>query len=299
MDVLTPTRDEAAIRQCITKHGFSVEHQYTYFRHLNTPYKKNFFLRADDDMGVMALKTKSDVVYSLSEPLAPFGKRIDVYLAFLDHVFSDGAKKVYAELRSQTRKDLLSHPRFLERYRETGINLTLEWPVFDLSRWDGDKLEGKKWKKLRHILNQITKNHAVTFGPPSHFRKGDLRRIVREWNSHRSGSDRVDMQQYLNAINEGFTGFDHARVVAIDGKPAAITAGWVAPGGVYYSNLGLFNYCCDGLGELANWDDLVALKKKGFTKVDFGGSDWFLMRFKRKFKPTHAYHTHFFYVYQK
>ncbi|MEK6869533.1 MAG: hypothetical protein AABX74_04840, partial [Nanoarchaeota archaeon] len=92
-----------------------------------------------------------------------------------------------------------------------------------------------------------------------------------------------------------FKGMDMAKTLYVNGKPCTITAGWKIPNTKnYYSSIGIFDYSCQGLGEIANMDDLNRLKKQGYEYADFGGSEKALLSFKRKFRPEKIYKTYIF-----
>jgi hypothetical protein len=287
------------IEKSINKYGFTVEHYYPFFEHCETQYKNNLFFKFNNGMGIMAQKTKQNVYYSISEVLAPKTRRKELYFKFLDYVFKHGSNKVMAEFRTEFRDELMSDDKYKKNFRDTGICFSLTWPVFDMKKWHGDKLDGKKWKKIRNMVNRVYSDFKVSFGKPSDFSHEQLIKLLNQWLKHRNAEEIVDTQQYINIIKGGFKGYDHVRIIALDGEPCAITAGWetIKPN-TYYSNLGILNYKCDGLGEFANWDDLVCLKHKGYRYVDFGGSDEDLLQFKNKFRPTSEYQTHFYYIHK-
>lgn len=298
LEVNEDTKNE--VERSIKKFGFTVEHHYPYYNYQQTPYKSNVFFKYDKNMGILAQKTKQNVYYTVSEVLAPPHLRKEVYLGFLDKVFRNGSNKVWSELRTDFRNSLMNDPRFNNSYRTTGLTFSLNWPVFDMKKWDGHNLAGKKWKKMRNLINRVKSSHEVTFGSATDFPQKSLIKILDDWVKLRSADEVIDRQQYVNIIKNDFKGFDHTRVIALDGKPCAITAGWeTVHKDTYYSNLGILNYKCSGLGEFANWDDLACLKKKGYRFVDFGGSDRALMRFKSKFRPDYYYKTHFYYVHKR
>jgi len=50
------------------------------------------------------------------------------------------------------------------------------------------------------------------------------------------------------------------------------------------------------LGEIANIDDLTAIKEKKFEYADFGDSTESLLHFKKKFGPESFYKTYWFFI---
>jgi len=87
------------------------------------------------------------------------------------------------------------------------------------------------------------------------------------------------------------------RILVIDDEPCTVTAGWKIPNTKnYYSAIGLYNYKYDGLGELANIDDLNQIKNENYKYADFGDSDASLLQFKKKFGPESFYRTYWFHI---
>jgi hypothetical protein len=292
-------KNRKKIEASIKKHGFTPEHYFHYYKDEQSPSKRNIFAKFNNKMGILAQKSKKSWS-TISEVLAPENKRTSLFLELLDHVFSKNSiKNVEVEFNEDSRAELLNNPLFKKKYR-TKHGRTLFWPVFDMKKWDGDKLQGKKWKKMRNMKNRLHRNHKIEFKHPGEFHKTQLKKIVREWVSGRIGNDSADHTSYYNNIDNGFEGFDSVKVMTLDDKPCAITAGWkIVNSNNYYSCLGLLNYKHPGIGEVSNLQDLVSLKKKGFRSVDFGGSDAPLLLFKKKFRPHKIYKTHQFFIYKR
>jgi len=161
-------------------------------------------------------------------------------------------------------------------------------------------MPGKGWKKLRNTKNSFYKEHKVEVLKHQDVDKEELKRIVAEWKERRGGDDFANSRQYLNIINNSFKGFDEVRILAVDGKPRAITGGWKVPNSEqYYSSLGLYDYSIERLGEIANLDDLTYLKSRGYKIVNFGGSGEELLEFKKKFRPASSYRTYIFSLMRK
>ncbi len=286
------------VEKSIKRHGFMPEHNFCYYINEETPVTKNIFFRFEKDTGILAQRTNSDIWYSLTEVLAPKKKRLGLYLKFLDYAFKNNAKKVNAEFTDEFKDILSNDKRFSKKYRILP-NETLYWPVFEMKKWDGHKLEGKEWKKMRNIINRLKNKNKIEIRDAGEFSKQELDNIIKEWVKKRKCPDKAHPYSYYNSIKNNFEGYDFARVLSVNNKPCAITAGWKYGKNKYYSEMGILNYKYEGLGELSNWDDLVFLKKKGFSMVDFGGSDKALLKFKMKFRPHHIYKTNIFYIHKK
>ena len=183
------------------------------------------------------------------------------------------------------------------KYRITNTPKVYHSPVFNMQEWD-EKLEGKKWKKLRNIKNKFTKSYNTEFIPSKEIDTKKLMDVIIRWRKNRPKTDvTYYMQMYSKFIKNNFEGTDIARSVVIDGEPCTITAGWRIPNSRnYYSAIGLYNYRCPGLGEIANIDELTHIKKEKYMLVDFGDSSGSLLQFKKKFVPDHFYKTYWFYI---
>jgi hypothetical protein len=298
MDLIYDTvKNKNKILKSIKKYGFSPEHNYNYYQNEQTDTKKNIFFLFEKGMGVLAQRTTNGKSWSvISSVLAPEEKRQQIFLRFLDYIFRKRkTEKVWVEFTEDFRRELLDCFKREKKYRACRVNEILLWPVFDMRKWDGHKLEGKEWKKMRNIKNRFYKSHDVEVNNSIEFSKEQLNEIVKEWIKRRSQYDRTHADSYFNLIKNDFEGYDFARTMVVDGEPCTITCGWRIPNSNdYYSNIGILNYRCAGLGEISNWEDLVHLKKQGFRYVDFGGSDEYLLNFKMKFRPHKIYKTYIF-----
>jgi len=302
MELLYDTlKDRSKIEKCIKKYGYSAEHNFFYYQNEQSKTIRNVFFLFKDDMGILAQKSKSDVWYTISEVLAPEDKRLDVFFRFLNHIFNrECAKKVFVELHEDFRDKVVEKIKKSEKYRHHRPSYMLYWPIFHMDKWKGDKLRGKEWKKLRNIRNRVLRRHSIKFYDHTKFSKDQLKKVVKDWIDSRIGSEYADKQFYFNLIDNEFNGYDLVRILCVNKEPCCITAGWKIPNSKnYYSNLGILNYKYDGIGELSNLNDLKFLKKRGFKKVDFGGSDKPLLEFKKKFKPHEVYKTYYFSISKK
>lgn len=292
---------EELARKAIQKHGHCEEHNYEHFLNLGTTAKIPIFVSFEDDIGILALKSKTGKVwYVIREVLAPKEKKTELLLNFTNHVLNElNMERLEIELEDSSRNELLEKLNS-NGLRACPVNYHLDWPLFDIQKWDGDKMEGKDWKKLRNIRNKFYREHKVEVLEPEKFSKEELKRIIKEWREKRNAGDFAYKHEYINVIDADFSGFDEARILVVDGKPRTITGGWKVPNSdQYYSSLGVLDYSIDRLGEIANLDDLNYLKKKGYRIINFGGSDEDLLTFKKKFKPHSQYRTYTFSIKKK
>jgi hypothetical protein len=292
---------EDLARRSIARWGHCEEHNLSHFLSLGTSAKIPVFVSFDDSMGILALKSKTGKLwYVMREVLAPKEKKAEIFLEFAEHIMKDmGIERIQVEFEERFRDELLQKLEDTS-LRACSVNYYLDWPLFDMERWDGDKMPGKEWKKLRNIKNKFYKEHKVEVRNPEDADKEELKRIVKDWKSKRNAEDFAYTHEYMDVVENGFKGFDEVRVLFIDSKPRAITGGWKVPNSdQYYSSLGIFDYSVERLGEIANLDDLVYLKSRGYKIVNFGGSDSDLLEFKKKFRPHSQYRTYTFSIAKK
>ena len=285
------------IQESIKKYGFLPEHNYHYYQYLETGSRKNFFFSFDDNMGIMArCIPKSGMWSMISEPLAPKEKRIEILSQAIDYTLNKKkGKKFKVELAKESKDDMLSYLEKSKKYRACPVNYILYWPVFEMKTWNGDKLQGKSWKKIRNIRNKFHKYHRVSARHPTSFTREQLKDIVMDWAKRRNGSDWANSQFYYNLVDNDFEGTDFARTLVIDGKPSTIAAGWKIPNSNnYYSDTGIYNYRFSYVGEIAYLDELKQLKRRRYGFADFGGSDMPMLVFKKKFRPSYIYKTYTF-----
>lgn len=302
----------AIVERMISKHGCSAEHNYHCFvEKINEvgkngePYVYVVGDKAEDkvesDMGILAtFEPKYNDYKILTEILAPQKKRAAILKEFLDNIFSLERKprKVWVELENDTRKDVLKILKHTN-YKCNTIAYTLIWPVFDMKVWDGDLMQGGEWKDMRYYWNKFFREHKVEFVTADKVDKQELKNLVYEWKKNRITTDRAYIDYYIKAIDAGFEGYDVTRIMLVDGKIGAITAGFSPRIGYYYSSIGLYNTGIPRCNEIANMDDLINLKKLGYEIVDFGGIEKKGLEFKKKFRPTSYYKTHVFSIVRK
>lgn len=299
--------EKKLISDTIKRYGSDPEQNYGYFLSHNDKNNKCIYLKAGK-YGI--LTTYDERIHHwvmISIPIAPKHKQVRILHEALDYLSSKKKmNKFMVEFGTEQKKHVT------ERFKNYAIhrpNCVLYWPVFDMKTWDGNLLEGGKWKKLRHMINRFTKSHHVKIVDSATVDKSKLKEVVDTWTNlrnitgygvNRKDSNRTDKDEYESLVDQGFKSCSFAKTVLVDGQPASITAGWEIPNShSYYSAVGVYDYSYDYLGEYANWSDLVMLKKAGYDKVDFGGSPKPLLQFKKKFKPSNIYTTYIFTISKK
>ncbi len=295
MEVISDIKSsKELIELSIKKHGHSAEHYYYCYLYNIEPWEKPYYLRWDDDKAILAKHdTHDNEWYIFVGVLAPEEERIALLKEFIDYAFSNGAKKLWCEFKTPFRKRVVAELKD-SSYKVNKINYTLTWPVFDMKQWSGDRMEGKEWKDMRYYWNKFFREHKVEFREYTPEDKEVLKEIVKRWKEERNGSDKTYDHYYLAAIENDFRGYN-TRVMMVDGKICGVTAGYALTNrNYYYSSIGITIKEFDRIGEIANMDDLITLKKQGHEMVDFGGGEPHLTGFKSKFKPTYYYKTHVF-----
>jgi hypothetical protein len=298
MDIITQiTQNKDLIEKSMIRYGYDAEHYYYCFLYNIENYEQPHIFRFDDDALILAKYDKDDNDwYIFVGILAPKEKMIIYLKEFLIHAFGNGCRKVWVEFSGQFRKQLLKE---LPEYKINRNAYTLTWPVFDMKQWNGDKMEGKDWKDMRYYWNKFFRDHKVERRAYIAQDKPMIKELISRWKKERNGTDRTYEHYYLSALENDFVGYE-TRVIIVDGLLCAITAGYKLPNrNYYYSSIGIVCKEYDRIGEIANMDDLIECKKKGYEFVDFGGGEEHLTAFKKKFKPTYYYESHVFSIERK
>ncbi|MGV8086018.1 MAG: hypothetical protein ACP5N1_00150 [Candidatus Woesearchaeota archaeon] len=290
------------IERMISKYSCAAEHNYHCYIDKILDIGSNgmpYVCIFEDDMGILATYDSKTYEYRVfTEILAPSDKKAELLRKFLDHLYSfeditKRPKKVVLELESDTRKNVLDIFKDTD-YKCNPINYNLIWPVFELDKWNGDLMQGGEWKDIRYYWNKFFRDHKVEFSTADKINPEELKKLVYDWKKNRTTGDRAYVDYYIRAIDSKFVGYDVTRIMIVDGKVAAITAGFNSRPGYYYDSIGLYDTTIPRCNEIANMDDLINLKKLGFKIIDFGGVEKHCLDFKNKFRPTRYYKTHVF-----
>jgi len=211
----------------------------------------------------------------------------------------DIRKIMLLDCKKETRKKLLEMaPGF--GWKASAPSFVSWWPVFDLSKFD-EKLEGKKWRKLRKTKNYFLKHYKVEKIDSSKADKKELEDLILRWKSQKEKEDKeeekenMECEPYLRFIKSGFPGCQISKVLLVNGKAAAVFAGWKIPNSnTFYPHMSIKDYDYKGLGEYMSLEIFSEAKKAGFEKLDFGGSDKELLIFKKRFHPESIYKAYNF-----
>lgn len=280
------------IKQCLKKYGCHPEHNFEHYQAWADEHDECVFFDFGAHQGILTHWHPQPRSWTMfTEPLTSPKKKLKFFWQFVDYIFErKKAKKLHLETSLEFRKALIENSY---RYKIRSVNEIFYWPVFDMKNWDGDKMAGKSWKRLRNTLHKFYKEHQVEFVDSRAVDKEKLKQVVRDWLSKREAGDRGWIDYFIHIVDNNFAGFENCITVLVDGEPCSITAGWLQlHSDCYYSGVGLTNYKYEGLGEVANLDDLQRCKKKGYNYVDFGGGGKALTAFKSKFKPSDIYKTY-------
>ncbi|MBI2664371.1 hypothetical protein HYX10_03445 [Candidatus Woesearchaeota archaeon] len=300
------------IESAVAAYGSAPEHNFGYYLAHNAVELKGdecIYIR-EGKYGLLTINNAAAKKWSMiGAPLAPEAQQAQLVREALDFLKQKRKlNKFVAELTMDRKK--IVDDAVSSSYKISDPNCVLYWPVYDMTGWEGDKLRGGLWKKMRNILNRFRKSHRIRIVDSSSVEKDDLKAVVEEWKLrrrvtgyyvHRKNSNYTDTDFYNKFIDLDFAGCNLAKSVLVDGKVASITAGWNVPNalGAYYSAVGIYDSRIECLGEYANWNDLVTLKKMGYSEVDFGGSPKPLLQFKQKFKPSRIYATYVYAITKK
>jgi len=295
-------KHKANIQKAIRKYGHCAEHNYHHYQYYEYEKEKNIFFKLENKKGILSSFDKKNNIWYLfpSGVLAPEEERFDILLELLGCTLKKKkVQKLCVEVHEKFRKEILKKLKNSKSYRACSSPFILYWPMYNMSKFD-NRLKGKERKKLRNIRNRFHKQHKVRIIDTKKVPKEELKRILHVWLKRRNAHDRVEKHYYNNLIENNLKGMDMAKTMIVDGKPCSITAGWKIPNSNnYYSSIGILDYSYDGLGEVANIEDLKLLKRKKYNYVDFGGSDKVLLHFKKKFKPEKIYKTYIFSIVKK
>ncbi len=292
------------IERIIRANGSDAEQNYGYFASHENEDEKCVFIR-DGEYGMQATFNPSLKKWMMiGAPIAPSERQESFLYSALDFLSEKGKlEKFIAEFETENRKKVASMAG--SKYEVHNPNCVLYWPVYHMPTWMGHDLKGGQWKKLRNLINRITKNHRVEMVDAEEVGKDELKAVVSKWAKirnqtgfavNRKYSNRTDCDHYLRLIDLEFTGCTFAKAIKVDGKAASLAVGWEIPNKeqAYYSGIGVYDLSIPNLGEYANWSDLAMLKGAGYSEVNFGGSPKSLLQFKMKFKPARTYTTYIF-----
>lgn len=285
------------IQKCIKKYGHLAQHNFYLYLNYGREGEKNVFFGLKNNRGVFAYQ-KFDQWRILTDPLCPQEEKLKTLVQTIDYVFRAGAKKIILEDMSDgIRKGLVIESK-KKSWRVLQLSYSLIWPIVDLENWTGG---GGDWKRLRNLYNKFFKDNRVEIKKPSRANAYDIKKMILGWKKQRNETDRVHLEQYLRFVDSDFAGCEMVRIFVCQGQPISITAGWSIPNSdkVYYSCISIYDYNYKNIGEASYWDELIELKKLGYKKVDYGGSEGGLLNFKMKFHPTSTYKTDVFSILKK
>lgn len=284
----------------IKEYGFCREHNYWFFYNQQTNYAKTYFFRLKDS-GLFSIRYKSGIWEIIGDAMGKEEIGLVLFKDILNYILlTKKDKKIFIFVPEKFYNGINNFLQRTDKYRITGEPIIYFTPVFNVKKWD-ENLQGNKWKKLRNVKNRFLKSKDVEFVSSRDIDKEKLINVVHQWRRSRPKLEKnYYIQMYLNFIKNNFEGTDISRSVVVNKEPCTITAGWKIPNSKnYYSAIGLYNYKHDGLGEVANIDDMTQIKNKRFLLADFGDSTESLLQFKKKFNPETIYKTYWFHIVKK
>ncbi|HBH46270.1 MAG: hypothetical protein A2445_04510 [Candidatus Jacksonbacteria bacterium RIFOXYC2_FULL_44_29] len=290
-------KDSLNIREIIHNYGHLSQHNYWFYLNYAMPGEKPIFFDFSDRGGILAYE-KGKTLRILTDPVSSPQKKLAVITELLEWALKQENfdKVILEDITESLKEEIFKEAKGLG-FKTIKPSYVFTWPLIELKNWN-EKLESKIWKRMRNMRNKFFKNNEAQFKSVAQVNKSDLVDLILKWKKQRKNSDRVYLKQYLNFIEDGFRGFDFSRVILINGRPVSVNAGWAIPNSSdYYSCVGIYDYDCSDIGEVSYLDELAELKKKGYQKVDLGGSEKSLLAFKLKFHPNLFYTTYTFSIF--
>ncbi|OIO47542.1 MAG: hypothetical protein AUJ32_02535 [Parcubacteria group bacterium CG1_02_40_82] len=287
------------IQKTISKYGHLAQHHFHFYLNYSRKNEKNVFFEWDGNQGLFAYQ-RDNIWRVLTDPIALQRSKKKIIFEFFDWTFTHrNIKKIILEdMTEDFWKEIVEAVKS-SKFRAAKPSYVLLWPLIDLEDWS-EKLEGKKWKRLRNMRNKFFKENQVQIKESYQIKKEDLTQLVFKWEKQRGSTDKVHSLQYLRFINNDFQGCDLVRIMLVNNRPVSINAGWNIPNSRdYYSCIGLYDYSYRNIGEVSYLDELTELKRRNYQLVDFGGSEEKLLAFKMKFHPAAIYKTYTFSVFRK
>jgi len=287
------------IQKTISKYGHLAQHHFHFYLNYSRKNEKNVFFEWDGNQGLFAYQ-RDNIWRVLTDPIALQRSKKKIIFEFFDWTFTHrNIKKIILEdITEDFWKEIVEAVKS-SKFRAVKPSYVLLWPLIDLEDWS-EKLEGKKWKRLRNMRNKFFKENQVQIKESYQIKKEDLTRLVFKWEKQHGSTDKVHSLQYLRFINNDFQGCDLVRIMLVNNRPVSINAGWNIPNSRdYYSCIGLYDYSYRNIGEVSYLDESTELKRRNYQLVDFGGSEEKLLAFKMKFHPAAIYKTYTFSVFRK
>jgi len=287
------------IQKTISKYGHLAQHHFHFYLNYSRKNEKNVFFEWDGNQGLFAYQ-RDNIWRVLTDPIALQRSKKKIIFEFFDWTFTHrNIKKIILEdMTEDFWKEIVEAVKS-SKFRAAKPSYVLLWPLIDLEDWS-EKLEGKKWKRLRNMRNKFFKENQVQIKESYQIKKEDLTRLVFKWEKQHGSTDKVHSLQYLRFINNDFQGCDLVRIMLVNNRPVSINAGWNIPNSRdYYSCIGLYDYSYRNIGEVSYLDESTELKRRNYQLVDFGGSEEKLLAFKMKFHPAAIYKTYTFSVFRK
>jgi len=287
------------IQKTISKYGHLAQHHFHFYLNYSRKNEKNVFFEWDGNQGLFAYQ-RDNIWRVLTDPIALQRSKKKIIFEFFDWTFTHrNIKKIILEdMTEDFWKEIVEAVKS-SKFRAVKPSYVLLWPLIDLEDWS-EKLEGKKWKRLRNMRNKFFKENQVQIKESYQIKKEDLTRLVFKWEKQHGSTDKVHSLQYLRFINNDFQGCDLVRIMLVNNRPVSINAGWNIPNSRdYYSCIGLYDYSYRNIGEVSYLDESTELKRRNYQLVDFGGSEEKLLAFKMKFHPAAIYKTYTFSVFRK
>ncbi len=275
------------IQACIKKFGWTSDHNLDWWVcGIITPEGVPVFVEFDDGTGLLTHKYL-DKWRIWSDPLSGQDVAIQKIIEFTEFIFKEDIKEVWCDDVSDKIYPELQKTSSL---RLNEIYYSLSWPIMDIGIYN-PMLPGGHFKGMRNAKSKFYREHKVEVIEASQIDKKELNRIVDDWKRLCGELEKGDVYdlRYRLIIDKGFSGFNTARVILVDGQPIGFNAGYEVPNnlGLFAGVIGIHDYSVKEIGLIMYLEDIEWMKNAGYKFYDMQGSgDDGGLKFKMQFEPT-------------
>jgi len=261
------------IQECIRKFGWTSDHNLDWFANsIISKDGKPVFIEFSDGTGLLTHKYP-DRWRIWSDPLCDKSFAAGKILEFCKQVLVGEIKEVWCDDVSDKIYPELGNNALIEL---NDIYYSLKWPVLDMSKYD-PSLPGGHFKDMRNAKSKFYREHKVEILKTNQLAKGDLLKIVDNWQSEVLKKQKEDVYdlKYRLIIEHSFKGFTTSRAMVVDSKPVGFNAGYEVPNhlGRFAGVIGIHDYSLKDLGTILWLEDLEWIKNAGYKDMDMQGDE--------------------------
>lgn len=275
------------IQSCINKFGWTSDHNLDWWTCvIISPDGVPVFVEFDDGTGLLAHKY-SDKWRIWSDPLSDKNVAVDKIREFSRFILNGNVKEVWCD---DVSDKIYPELKKIGSFRLNKIYYSLLWPVMDLVNYN-PMLSGGRFKDIRNAKNKFYREHRVSIVEANKIDKKELYRIIDDWKRLCGESEKGDVYdlRYRLIVNNGFRGFNTARVMLVDNQPVGFNAGYEVPNepGRFAGVIGIHDYSIKEIGLIMYLEDIEWMKNAGYKFYDMQGSaDDGGLKFKMQFNPV-------------